>query len=79
MDSNLFLERFAEQFEETPKEDISLETQFRDLEEWDSMIAMTIIAMVDESYDVRLTGDDIRSSETVKDILAKVQSRLQAN
>jgi acyl carrier protein len=38
------------------------------LEEWSSLIALSVIAMADEEYDVRLKGDDMRNANTVQDL-----------
>ena len=70
-----FIENFAAQFEETEAEVFSPETIFREIEEWSSLTALSIIAMVDEEYHVRLTGDDIRSSKTIEDVYNCVQSK----
>ena len=72
MDINTFVENFAGQFDETPADQFTPETNFRDLDEWSSLIALSIIAMVDEEYEVTLKGDDIKSSNTIKDIFDKV-------
>jgi len=70
-----FLEMFASQFEETDPSTIQLDSNFRELEEWSSMMALIIIAMVDEEYGVTLTGDDIRSSTTAEDIYKIVSAK----
>ncbi len=70
-----FLKNFAEQFDDTPIESISLSTHFKDLEEWSSMTALSIIAMVDECYGKKLTGDDIRKSNTVEDLYTVVNNK----
>ena len=72
MDINTFINNFAGQFDDTPADQIKPETNFRDLEEWSSLIALSIIAMVDEEYGVTLKGDDIKSATTVKDIFDRV-------
>lgn len=71
-----FLRDFAAQFDETDPNLIQLETKFRSIEEWSSMIALVIIAMVDEKYGVVLSGDEIRASETVEDIYNVVSSKV---
>ena len=71
-----FVENFAAQFDETDASVFTAETRFRDLEEWSSLIGLSIIAMVDEEYDVTLKGDDIKTSNTIQDIFEKVQSKL---
>ena len=73
---NEFVELFAEQFDETDASVFTAETRFRDLEEWSSLIGLSIIAMVDEEYDVTLKGDDIKTSNTIQDIFEKVQAKL---
>lgn len=70
-----FIENFAEQFDDTDPSEIKADTKFRELEEWSSLIALSVIAMVDEEYDVTLKGDDIRNAETVEDLFNTVQSK----
>lgn len=72
-----FIENFAAQFDDTETSAFTPETKFRELEEWSSLIALSIIAMVDEEYDVTLKGDDVRNSETINDIYTIVESKLQ--
>ena len=76
MDIKEFVENFAAQFDETDASVFTAETRFRDLEEWSSLIGLSIIAMVDEEYDVTLKGDDIKTSNTIQDIFEKVQNKL---
>ena len=55
------------------QEEILKKTKFKDLEEWDSMTALTLIAMFDEQYDVKINGDDIKNATTLADLFAKTQ------
>ncbi len=48
MDINEFITHFAEQFEETDTSSFSPATKFRELDEWSSLTALSVIAMVDE-------------------------------
>lgn len=70
-----FVAHFAAQFEETDLSEFNPETKFRELEEWNSLIALSVIAMVDEEYNVKLKGDDIRNSQTIEDIYNIIQSK----
>lgn len=45
------------------------ETVLNDLEEYDSMSKLSIIVMMDDEFDKKLTGEQIRHFETVQDIL----------
>jgi acyl carrier protein len=75
MDLQEFIGKFAEQFDRTDADQIKADTEFRALAEWSSLIALSVIAMVDEEYDVTLKGDDVRNSKTIEDIFNVVKSR----
>lgn len=70
-----FIANFAEQFEDTDVNDIQATTEFKELDEWSSLLALSIIAMADEEYNVTLKGEDIRNSKTVEDLFNVVKSR----
>lgn len=71
-----FIENFADQFEDTDPNEIKADTVFHDLDEYSSLIALSIIAMVDEEYDVQLKGDDMRAAVTVEDLFNTVKSKI---
>ena len=71
-----FVELFAEQFDDTYASEIKANTVFHDLDEWSSLIGLSVIAMVDEEFDVALKGDDVKSSVTVEDLYNKVIAKL---
>ena len=68
MELNDFIEKFAEQFEDTDASEFKADTEFKALDEWSSLMALCIIAMIDEEYNVSVKGDDIRNSETIEDL-----------
>lgn len=70
-----FIANFADQFEETDASEIKAETVFKDLDEWTSLIALSVISMVDEEYDVAIKGDDVRNADTVEDLFNIVCSK----
>ena len=71
-----FVALFAEQFDETDASEIHANTEFRELDEWSSLIGLSIVAMVDEEFDITIKGDDIRNSTTVEDLYKIVVSKL---
>ncbi|SOE76587.1 Phosphopantetheine attachment site [Fibrobacter sp. UWT3] len=75
MNINEFVEHFAEQFDDTDSAEFKADTKFRDLDEWSSLIALNIIAMVDDEYDVTLKGADIEGATTIEDLFKIVSSR----
>lgn len=72
-----FVLNFANQFDETDASEITINTAFKDLEEWSSLLSLSIIAMCDEEYDVKIKGDDIRNAVTVEDLYNIVIDRKQ--
>ena len=75
MTTEKFLENFANLFDETDSSEITLSTEFRNLDEWSSLIALSVIAMADEEYDVKLKGDDIKNATTVEDLFNIVKRK----
>jgi len=75
MDLNEFIKHFAEQFDETDSEIFEPTTVFKDLEEWSSLTALSVIAMVDEELEKRITGADIRNSNSIEDLYNILKDR----
>jgi acyl carrier protein len=75
MDLNEFVAKFAEQFENTDSASFKPGTVFKDLDEWSSLIALSILAMIFEEYKIKLAGEDIRSSATIEDLFSRVQAK----
>jgi len=75
MELKNFIENFAAQFDETEANVFQANTVFKELREWSSLMALSILAMVDEEYDVALKGDDIRKSQTIEDLYEVVKSK----
>ena len=70
-----FLQLFAAQFDETPIEQFSLDVAFKTLDEWSSLAALSIISMVDEEFDKQITGADLRSVNTIKELYDLIQNK----
>lgn len=70
-----FIENFAAQFDETDEALFAADTRFKDLDEWSSLTALSIIAMVDDEYDVIIKGNDIINSETIQDLYNIVEKK----
>lgn len=77
MEINEFIQNLADQFEDTDTNAFTPETAFHDLDEYSSLIALSIIAMVDEEYDVTLKGDDMRTAVTIQDLFNIIKSKTE--
>lgn len=77
MQLDQFIQNFIDQFEDLDANTITPQTVFKDLDEWSSLSALSIIAMADEEYNVVLKGEDIRNAVTVEDLFNIVKSKRQ--
>ena len=50
-------------------DDFNEETALDDIEEWDSLNALSFIVLVDENFGKTLTADTINACDTVGDLL----------
>lgn len=75
MELNEFVAHIAEQFEDTDQSLFTPQTAFRELDEYSSLVALSIIAMVDEEYGISIKGDDIRGSKTIEDLFNAVKAK----
>ena len=75
MELEKFIENLIEVFEDAKPETIKPDATFKDLEGYSSLIALSLIAMVDEQYHVKIKGDDIRNSVTVEDLFNNVKAK----
>lgn len=74
MDLQEFIQNFAAQFDDTDASEITASCDFKNLDEWSSLTALSVIGMVDEEYDITLKGDDIKNATTVEDLFNTVKA-----
>lgn len=70
-----FVKAFAAEFDDTPEEVFKPETNYRELDEWGSLVALSIISMVDDEMDKRLTGADLRSCSSIEELFNLVEAK----
>lgn len=70
-----FIENFADQFDDTDVSEIKPETVMRDLDEWSSMIGLSLLNMVDNEYGVKLTFDELKHAITVQNLFDIVEKK----
>ena len=70
-----FVRNFADQFDDTDPSEIKADTVFKELDDWSSLVALSVIAMVDEEYEITIKGDEIRNSNTVEDLFNAVKAK----
>ena len=75
MELEKFVINFAEQFDDTDPTEIQKDTEFHQLEEWSSLIAMGVIAMARVIYGKTITGKELRECKTVEDVFNLISSK----
>lgn len=75
MDIKDFVTNFSAQFEETDASVFTSETRFRELDEWSSLTALSILAMIDEEYDIQLSPAEMRTTNTIQELFDLVASK----
>jgi len=69
-----FIELFKETLEIEDRE-ISKSDKFREYPEWDSLAFLSVIAMIDEEYDIVIEGNDFKQLTTVGELIDEIKKR----
>lgn len=75
MKIELFISSFEEILDNIEGIDLLPSTNFKELDDWDSLTALSLIAIVDEVYGFKLNGDQIRESNTIEDLFLLVNGK----
>ena len=75
MEMKEFLVNLAEQFDDTDASEITVDCHFRELEEYSSLVGMSIIAMAKTQYGKAITGADIRTCTSVEDLFNLINNK----
>lgn len=74
MKINDFIENFVDALEIESCDNLTAETAFKELDEWDSLGALTLIAMIDAEYSITITNKHLRDVNTMQELFELVQS-----
>lgn len=70
-----FIDRFAYAIEVEP-ETLSADTQYKDLDVWDSLNTLSVIAMADADFGVAISGKDVESTQTIAELWQRVEAKV---
>ena len=68
IDNNKFVSQFKEVLD-IESQEIGLDLEFRNLQEWDSLALLSVIAMIDDEYDIIIKGNSFKELKTIGDII----------
>lgn len=75
MELNEFIEKFAEQFEDTDPSEIIASTNYRELDEWSSLVGMMVIALVKTEMGKTVTGDELKACKSVEQLYNHIMAK----
>ena len=75
MELNDFIKKFSEQFDDTDPSEITADTNYKDLDEWSSLLGMLVIAFVRTEMGKSVTGDELRSCDTVEQLYNLIMAK----
>lgn len=58
-----------EEIMELDEDSLKPETRLEDLEEWDSLSALSFVVLLGDEFDRKITGKEIRAFETIQDMM----------
>lgn len=76
MDIREFIKRIEEEFDSLKPGTLNPESLFKKDVRWDSLRALTMIALVDVEYDVKLNEKDLMESHTINDLFQIIIQRM---
>jgi acyl carrier protein len=74
IDRITFLHHFKEVLEIQDKE-VTLSEPFRELDSWDSLALLSVIAMIDDEYDVIIKGNQFKELKTLEEVIQYIENQ----
>lgn len=69
-----FIVNFKDLFDDESM-DVTPDTNFRDLEDWDSIMGLSVIGMIDDEYGVVFDASDMKQCNTVEDLYNRILAK----
>jgi acyl carrier protein len=70
-----FVKNFADCFNQTDANAFKPDTQFRKLDEWGSMMALIVIAMIDGDFGKTVNSEDLKNADTIASLFEIVKNK----
>ena len=70
-----FIEKLANQFDDTDLSEFQPDTNFQELDEWSSLTSLGIIALVRTEYGKKISAQEIRSCKTIEELYMLAESK----
>lgn len=70
-----FILDFANEFEDTDVSEFNANTEYQNLEEWSSIIILSVIACVRTKYGKKITASDLKKCNTIEELFNLIKER----
>lgn len=70
-----FVRNFESAVEGIAPSSLDPDVELESLEEWDSLAALSVLAMVDAEYETEISGNELRRCKTIRDIYSVIESK----
>ena len=77
MEIKEFIQKFIEAVDIEETETLSEKTEFKLLDEWTSLEALSLIAMIHDEYGISITNQNIRELATIEDLFTFVSQQVE--
>lgn len=75
MELKEFIERIADQFDDTDTSEFAPTTNFKELEEWSSLTALAVLNMIAKKYNVNIKNSDLLEINSIEELFNYVLSK----
>jgi acyl carrier protein len=76
MEKQDFLKNFTNQFDDTDISELTFEINFRELDEWNSLLALAVMNMIEKKYSIKLRPNEMKAANTIQELYDLVNSNL---
>jgi acyl carrier protein len=63
-----FILLIGDLFEDTALDSITMDSNFKEFEDWDSLAALSLIALFDSEFNIKISGEKIREISTIREL-----------
>jgi acyl carrier protein len=75
MEESKFLAEFKEALEMEENAELTMQASFREIDEWDSLARLSLIALLDDEYEVEMESRDLEGLVTIQDLYNWVSAK----
>lgn len=78
MDIETFIDQISDEFTETDRSQLNPNTKFREIDEWTSLLNLSLSVMINDNYYVVLSGRELREVNTIQELFDKVKEKVES-